>query len=50
MNGNIGKLCGVEQFIPVISDDLRLFQTKVLHLAHAAELNRQPLNETAREK
>ena len=44
------KLCGVEQPIPFVSDDLRLFRTKALHLANAAEVNRQPLNETTHGK
>ena len=44
------KPCGDEQSIPFISDDLRLFQPKALHLANAAEVSSQPLNKTTNEK
>ena len=47
------KLCGDEQSIdsiPFISDDLRLFRPKALHLETTAEVSRQPLNKTTNEK
>jgi len=40
------KLYGDEQSISFISDDSRLFRTKALHLPNAAEMSRQPLNDT----
>ena len=45
-----GKPYGDEQSIPFISDDLRLFQTKASHMANAAKVSRQPLNDATKKQ
>ena len=39
-----GKLCGVEQSIPFISDDRRLFRIKTLHMSHHSFVNQTVLD------
>ena len=41
---------GDEQSIPFISDDLHLFQTKASHMANAAKVSRQPLNDATKKQ
>ena len=45
-----GKPYGDEQSIPFISDDLRLFRTKAFHMANAADVSRQPLNNATKKQ
>ena len=39
-----GKLCGVEQFIPLISDDWRLFRLKTLDFVHHSSVKETGLD------